>query len=82
MERTSSYTPYLLWKIHKTHHMKEGIAAHLIQLAKPIVYKSLLYIPIILLRRKLRRCFHCPFYNYSHSHLCQFRMGLWSFKVP
>jgi sterol desaturase/sphingolipid hydroxylase (fatty acid hydroxylase superfamily) len=41
-----------LWKIHKTHHsVKEmGFAAHFrYNWMEPLVYKSILYIPIILI---------------------------------
>jgi sterol desaturase/sphingolipid hydroxylase (fatty acid hydroxylase superfamily) len=48
------HTIPFLWKIHKTHHsVKEmGFAAHFrYNWMEPLVYKSILYIPIILIEK-------------------------------
>lgn len=68
-----------LWKVHKTHHsVKEmGFAAHFrYNWMEPIVYKSILYIPIILIGGfNLNDVFLVHFINIAIGHLNHANLG-------
>ncbi|MDF1518192.1 MAG: sterol desaturase family protein [Lutibacter sp.] len=68
-----------LWKVHKTHHsVKEmGFAAHFrYNWMEPIIYKSILYIPIILIGGfKLEDVFLVHFITIAIGHLNHANLG-------
>ena len=73
-----------LWKIHKTHHsVKEmGFAAHFrYNWMEPIVYKSILYIPIILIGGfNLQDVFIVHFITIAIGHLNHANIG-WDYGI-
>jgi sterol desaturase/sphingolipid hydroxylase (fatty acid hydroxylase superfamily) len=67
-----------LWKIHKTHHsVKEmGFAAHFrYNWMEPLVYKSILYIPIIIGGVNLQDVFIVHFISIAIGHLNHANLG-------
>ena len=76
--RMLHFVPFL-WKFHKTHHSVQqmGFAAHLrYNWAEPIIYKSMLYIPIALIGGfEIQDVFMVHFFTIAIGHLNHANLG-------